>query len=110
MIVYQPSPADWQSSSNPAFFDGTLRSVILSKEIPKNADHIFSFSQTPGASASLTFSGDAVALYGTVSPEHADISISVDGQEQRVPGGARLATGVHPQARALPFALASTHP
>ena len=27
-IIYQPSAADWQSNSNPAFFDGTLRSVI----------------------------------------------------------------------------------
>ena len=27
-IVYQPSAADWQMNSNPAFFDETLRSVI----------------------------------------------------------------------------------
>lgn len=79
-IVYQPSSADWLSNSNPAFLDGTLR-----------------YSQTPGASASLTFSGDAVALYGTVSPDHADIRISVDGREQRFPGGAGVASVVHPQ-------------
>jgi len=83
----------------------------FASQIPESyIDFVFSFSQTPGASASLTFSGDAVALYGTVSPDHADINISVDGQEQRLPGGAGLVSIVHPQVRELPFALASTHP
>lgn len=84
---------------------------LFSSRIPESyTDHVFSYSQTPGASASLTFSGDAVALYGTVSPDHADIGISVDGQEQRLPGGAGHVSVVHPQVRKLPFALTSAHP
>ncbi len=58
----------------------------------------FSFTQTPGASASLTFSGGAIAVYGTVSPDHADIVITVDGQTHTLPGGASgFANMVHPQ-------------
>lgn len=58
----------------------------------------FSFTQTPGASASLNFSGGAIAVYGTVSPDHADIVITVDGQAHILPGGSLgFANTVHPQ-------------
>jgi len=70
-ITYLPSPAEWQMTTAPVFFNDTLHS-----------------SQTPGASASLLFSGEAVALYGTVSPSHANIHITIDGQSFILPGGA----------------------
>ena len=57
-----------------------------------------SSSQTPGASASLSFSGEAVALYGTVSPNSANLHITIDGQSSILPGGSggQVST-VHPQ-------------
>ncbi|KAF9567970.1 hypothetical protein CPC08DRAFT_702790 [Agrocybe pediades] len=80
-IVYSPSPSDWQVNSNAEFFDGSLH-----------------FTNTPGASASLTFSGDAVAVWGTVSPDHADINMELDGNSQTLPGGSGgMASVVHPQ-------------
>lgn len=47
--------------------------------------YFFSYSQAPDASASLQFTGNAVALYGTVSPDHADISVTVDGKTVTMP-------------------------
>ena len=54
-----------------------------------SSDPIFpsSSSQTPGASASLSFSGEAVVLYGSVSPNHANIHIVIDGHSLILPGG-----------------------
>ncbi|KAF8973071.1 hypothetical protein BDZ97DRAFT_1912656 [Flammula alnicola] len=79
-IVYSPSASAWQSNTNPEYFNGTL-----------------SFSQVPGASASLTFSGESVAVYGTVSPDHANLVVTVDGQTQNLPGGSGgFASEVHP--------------
>ncbi|KAF8801427.1 hypothetical protein BYT27DRAFT_7341929 [Phlegmacium glaucopus] len=69
-ITYLPAPSAWQISTHPTFFNDTLHS-----------------SQTPGASAILSFSGEAVALYGTVSPNHANIHIAIDGQSLILPGG-----------------------
>jgi hypothetical protein len=46
-----------------------------------------SYTQTPGASASLNFSGDAVAVYGTVSPDHANVQITLDGRSKTFTGG-----------------------
>lgn len=31
------------------------------------------------ASVSLSFSGDAVMVFGTVSPDHANVQVSMDG-------------------------------
>ncbi|KAF8197847.1 hypothetical protein BJ912DRAFT_1076102 [Pholiota molesta] len=79
-IVYSPSAA-WGSNTNADFFNGTL-----------------SFTQTPGASASLTFTGGAIAVYGTVSPDHANIVVTVDGQVQTMLGGANgFSDQVHPK-------------
>ncbi|KAF8894088.1 hypothetical protein BD779DRAFT_1505192 [Infundibulicybe gibba] len=54
-ITYSGS---WRSNSGPDFINNTLH-----------------FTQNPGDSASLSFSGDAVAVYGTMSPDHADIQM-----------------------------------
>ncbi|KAJ3807978.1 hypothetical protein F5876DRAFT_67666 [Lentinula aff. lateritia] len=51
-----------------------------------------------GASASVTFSGEAVALYGTVSQDHADIQLSLDGQNVTFGAGANgFASTLHSQ-------------
>lgn len=56
--------------------------------VSSNQIFLCSFSETPGTSASLSFSGEAVALYGTVSPFHANIHITLDGHSLILPGGA----------------------
>ncbi|KXN90998.1 hypothetical protein AN958_03065, partial [Leucoagaricus sp. SymC.cos] len=68
-INYLP-PNSWSSNFRPEFQNGTLH-----------------FSQVPDATASLQFSGNAVALYGTVSPDHADISVTIDGGTVTMPNG-----------------------
>lgn len=40
-----------------------------------------------GASATIPFTGDVVAVYGTVSPDHANILVSLDGQTRSIQGG-----------------------
>ncbi|KAF5322600.1 hypothetical protein D9619_001541 [Psilocybe cf. subviscida] len=78
-MTYTPSPDAWQTNTDPGFFGNTLH-----------------FTQTPGASASMKFSGEAVAVYGTVSPDHANIVVNVDGQATTLPGGANgFASLVH---------------
>ncbi|KAF9452734.1 hypothetical protein P691DRAFT_756120 [Macrolepiota fuliginosa MF-IS2] len=69
-ISYLPSADAWDLNPRPEFQDGTLHYSIASD-----------------AAASLQFSGNAVALYGTVSPDHADISITIDGNTVTVPSG-----------------------
>lgn len=41
-----------------------------------------SFTQTPGAQASLTFSGDTVSIFGGVSFDHGNYTVTLDGQSQ----------------------------
>lgn len=80
VMSYSPSPAAWQTNTRGDFFGNTLH-----------------FTQTPGASASMKFSGQAVAVYGTVSPDHADMVLNIDAQEVTLQGGANgFASSVHP--------------
>jgi len=60
-------------------------------------DSTLHYTQAPGAAASLTFSGNAVAVYGTVSPDHAGIQVSVDGKSVIVDGGSDSTNGLHAQ-------------
>lgn len=61
---------------------------------------LYSFSQSPDASASLTFSGDAVAVYGTMSVDHSDILVTLDGRQKTFTGGAGgFVSGLRPQVR-----------
>ncbi|KJA27892.1 hypothetical protein HYPSUDRAFT_51823 [Hypholoma sublateritium FD-334 SS-4] len=91
-IVYSPEMT-WQANTNSQFFNKTL-----------------SFTQTPGASASLNFSGGAIAVYGTISPDHADIVITVDGQTRAFPGGSLgFASTLHAQYYQSDLSLASLH-
>ncbi|KAJ7497579.1 hypothetical protein FB451DRAFT_1212004 [Mycena latifolia] len=55
------------------------------------------YTQAAGAAASLAFSGNAVAVYGTVSPDHANIQISIDGKSTLVGGGSTFTTALHAQ-------------
>lgn len=50
-------------------------------------DNSLHYTSTPGAQVATTFTGDAVAIYGTVSPDHADIQVTVDGQTTVMKGG-----------------------
>jgi len=57
---------------------------------------IISFTQTGGAQAQFAFSGEAVAVYGTVSPAHADYTATTDGVTKSFPGGSNgLASSLH---------------
>lgn len=45
------------------------------------------FSEDPNAAVSLAFEGEAVAVYGTMSPDHANMKVTIDGQEVILGGG-----------------------
>lgn len=79
-MSYQP-PNAWRLNSNNEFIDGTLH-----------------FTNVSSATASVSFSGDAVAIYGTVSSDHANIRVSLDGQTTIYNGGSGgIASTLHPQ-------------
>ncbi|KAJ7593979.1 hypothetical protein C8J56DRAFT_925689 [Mycena floridula] len=63
-MTYSP-PAAWQTNSGNEFMNGTLH-----------------FSSASDSSVSMPFQGDAVAIWGTVSPDHANVRVSIDGQEK----------------------------
>ncbi|KAI0305731.1 hypothetical protein B0F90DRAFT_1700534 [Multifurca ochricompacta] len=69
-ITYLPTSGDWIFNNLRGSFNDTLH-----------------FTQTGGAQAQLTFNGDAVAIYGTVFPDHANYTVSVDGHTQSFLGG-----------------------
>ncbi|KAK7472648.1 hypothetical protein VKT23_000761 [Stygiomarasmius scandens] len=82
-IIYMPSAANWSVNNNKNLFvQDTLH-----------------FSQTQGASLSFPFVGESIAIYGTTSPDHADVQIELDGQVMDVlPGGSGGRTsGLHTQ-------------
>jgi hypothetical protein len=56
----------WQTNNNPNFRNGTLH-----------------FSESGSAQATWEFDGDAVAVYGTASPNHGDLQVLVDGTVQQ---------------------------
>ncbi|KAJ6594195.1 hypothetical protein B0H19DRAFT_1094383 [Mycena capillaripes] len=70
----------WDTSNTPAYLNNTLH-----------------YTQSPGAAASLTFSGNGVAVYGTVSPDHANVQISIDGQTTMVNTVPSTIAELHPQ-------------
>jgi len=68
-VQYSPANA-WVQSNNTLFSNGTA-----------------TYTATTGAQASLTFNGDAVAVYGGSSFDHGDYEVLVDGHSQRYNGG-----------------------
>ncbi|KAJ3514114.1 hypothetical protein NLJ89_g2558 [Agrocybe chaxingu] len=79
-LVYSPS-SSWVLNSGSEFANNTLH-----------------FSKDPNASVSMNFSGDAIAVYGTMSPDHANIRMALNGDVQTVVGGSRgVISAVRPQ-------------
>ncbi|KAI0958907.1 hypothetical protein AcV7_004591 [Taiwanofungus camphoratus] len=74
-IMYGPAASDWVSANSSGFYNNTLH-----------------YTETPGAQASLGFSGAAVAVYGTVSPEHGNYTVTLDGQVSRLISGGNART------------------
>jgi len=70
----------WTTTNNPIHLDSTLH-----------------YSQSAGAAASLSFSGNAVAVYGTVSSDHANVQISIDGQTTLVNVPSSTVAELHPK-------------
>ncbi|EKM80650.1 hypothetical protein AGABI1DRAFT_37953 [Agaricus bisporus var. burnettii JB137-S8] len=68
-ITYLPAAA-WDVNTRLEFQNSTLH-----------------YSQAADASASVQFSGNAIALYGTASPDHADISVIIDDKTVIMPPG-----------------------
>ncbi|KAJ7072062.1 hypothetical protein C8F01DRAFT_1243146 [Mycena amicta] len=71
---------NWDTASTNAYSNGTLH-----------------YTQSPGAAASLHFVGNAVAVYGAVSPNHANLQVSIDGQTTLVNTQSSSVTALHPQ-------------
>ncbi|KZT72234.1 hypothetical protein DAEQUDRAFT_723438 [Daedalea quercina L-15889] len=65
-VKYGPNSNSWISTNGTDYFDKTLH-----------------YSTTNGAYATLSFTGNAVAVYGTVDPTHANYTISLDGAESQ---------------------------
>ncbi|KAL0578300.1 hypothetical protein V5O48_003711 [Marasmius crinis-equi] len=80
-VTYQPSSA-WNVNNGNDFMNNTLH-----------------FSQTNGSSASLTFTGQAIAVYGTVSFDHANVQVTLDGQSKSFPAnlGPTKSSSLHTQ-------------
>ncbi|KAG6920264.1 hypothetical protein DXG01_005033 [Tephrocybe rancida] len=69
-IQYLPTASAWSLTQNQGYMNNTLH-----------------FTNTAGASASISFTGDAVAVYGTMAPDHADVEITLDGRSKTMTGG-----------------------
>ncbi|TFY60552.1 hypothetical protein EVJ58_g5079 [Rhodofomes roseus] len=61
-VKYGPQSNSWSTTNGTSYYDKTLH-----------------YSATNGAYASLSFSGNAVAIYGTVDPTHANYTVTLDG-------------------------------
>ncbi|KAI9442182.1 hypothetical protein H4582DRAFT_1809269 [Lactarius indigo] len=89
-INYLPSSEDWDLLTN----------------LEGNFNNTLHFTQSAGAQAQFTFDGDAVAVYGTVSPGHANYIVTVDGAKHDFLGGSNgLASDLHEGVRAIDFLL-----
>lgn len=79
-IQFGPSPSSWVQNNRTAFVNSSLH-----------------YSSDPNASATMEFSGNAVAVYGTISPDHAGINFQIDGQSVTMSGGAGRVSKLYPQ-------------
>jgi len=70
----------WDTNNSPEYLDGTLH-----------------YTGSPGSAASLSFSGNGIAIYSTVSPDHANVQISIDGQTMLVNTESSTIAELHPQ-------------
>ncbi|KAH9935651.1 uncharacterized protein B0H18DRAFT_976693 [Fomitopsis serialis] len=65
-VKYGPKSTDWSLTNGTSYYDKTLH-----------------YSTTNGAYASLSFTGNAVAIYGTVDPQHANYTVTLDGAKSQ---------------------------
>jgi len=65
-VKYGPKSTDWSLTNGTSYYDKTLH-----------------YSTTNGAYASLSFTGNAVAIYGTVDPQHANYTVTLDGAQSQ---------------------------
>ncbi|KAJ7217764.1 hypothetical protein GGX14DRAFT_438211 [Mycena pura] len=84
IVVDDASPAityagPWQTNNIAEYMNGTLH-----------------YTQGQGAAASLPFFGSAVAVYGTVAPDHANVQIAIDGQTTLINAQSASISAVHP--------------
>jgi len=79
-ITYLPSDDAWTVSSGPEFTEESAH-----------------FSSNADASATVKFTGEAIGVYGTVSAEHSDVRVNIDGQDRKTDGRNRLVDGLHAQ-------------
>jgi len=78
-IAYLPTPADWSADPAQGSFNNTLH-----------------YTQTGGAQAQFAFNGEAVAIFGTVSPDQANYTVTMDGFTELFQGGSDgLASHLH---------------
>lgn len=71
-FTYQPSADAWKVNSDAIFQGGSLR-----------------FSEDPNAAVSMSFEGEAIAVYGTMSPDHTNMKVTINGDETVLAGGGR---------------------
>ncbi|KAF7315678.1 hypothetical protein MIND_00083400 [Mycena indigotica] len=71
---------NWATTNTDKYINGTLH-----------------YTQSPGSAASLQFVGNAVAIYGTVSPNHANMQVSIDGRPTLVNIPSSTISGLHAQ-------------
>lgn len=75
-LIIDDSDAAWTwsagNANNGGWGSGTSQD-------PASSEH---WSNTPGATATLSFNGDAMELYGIKAPNHLMISIAVDGGQE----------------------------
>jgi len=79
-ITYLPSDDAWTVSTGPEFTEESAH-----------------FSDNADAAATVKFTGEAIGVYGTVSADHSDIRVNIDGQDRKTDGRNRLADGLHTQ-------------
>jgi len=71
---------NWSTASTSAYVNNTIH-----------------FSDTQGSAASLQFFGTGIAIFSTVSPNHANVQVSIDGETTLVQTQSSLMTAMHPQ-------------
>jgi hypothetical protein len=80
-----PSTAVWQTNSAAGFHDTTLH-----------------FSDSGSAQATYAFSGEAIAVYGTSSPDHGDLQVQIDGGAAQTVAPYAGVSFLHDQVSCLP--------
>ncbi|KAF7321789.1 hypothetical protein MKEN_00700700 [Mycena kentingensis (nom. inval.)] len=70
----------WETASTDAYVNRTVH-----------------FTESPGAAASLKFIGNGVMIWGTVSPDHANIQLTIDGEPTLINTQTPDIKSLHPQ-------------